>query len=303
MIRHAVLGAGGVGGLVAAYLARCGFPVTLVLRPEVVGDYPDTLELQTPTESFRVAVEHASRVPTADVLWVAVKATQLEPALAALKGAPAIPTIVPLLNGVEHVAALRSVFGADRVVAATIAAESERVSPGHILQRSSFVRLRVSAEGRARLAPSLDRLQALGVSVQFVESEATLMWSKLAFLAPFALATAATGKTKGELQSSPVLWPQVEAMVREACAVARAEGAAVDPEQVLSLIAGLPQGMRSSMQRDVEQGKVPELDAIAGPAVRGGSRHGIETPVTRALMDIVAQRSARPPGARGKLDR
>jgi 2-dehydropantoate 2-reductase len=50
---------------------------------------------------------------------------------------------------------------------------------------------------------------------------------------------------------------------------------------------GLPEGMRSSMQKDIEQGNPPELDAIAGPILRGGERHGIPVPVTRSLVEIV----------------
>jgi 2-dehydropantoate 2-reductase len=48
--------------------------------------------------------------------------------------------------------------------------------------------------------------------------------------------------------------------------------------------------MRSSMQKDVEQGKAPELDAIAGPILRGARRHGIEIPATKKLVAAVEQR-------------
>ena len=43
----------------------------------------------------------------------------------------------------------------------------------------------------------------------------------------------------------------------------------------------MPANMRSSMQKDVERHNPPELDAIAGPILRGASRHGIEVPVTK----------------------
>jgi 2-dehydropantoate 2-reductase len=53
----------------------------------------------------------------------------------------------------------------------------------------------------------------------------------------------------------------------------------------------LPDGMRSSMQKDIEQGNPPELDAIGGPILRGGIRHGIPTPVTRSLVTMVEQKA------------
>jgi ketopantoate reductase len=43
------------------------------------------------------------------------------------------------------------------------------------------------------------------------------------------------------------------------------------------------------MQKDVAAGRAPELDAIAGPVLRGGSEYGIGVSTTRALLDgIVA---------------
>ena len=71
--------------------------------------------------------------------------------------------------------------------------------------------------------------------------------------------------------------------MRETCAVALAEGAHVDPEKVLAAVLKMPAEMRSSMQKDVEQGNAPELDAIAGPILRGAQRHGIGVPATGEL--------------------
>jgi 2-dehydropantoate 2-reductase len=49
--------------------------------------------------------------------------------------------------------------------------------------------------------------------------------------------------------------------------------------------------MRSSMQKDVAAGRVPELDAIAGPILRAGAQHGIRVPATIELAHAVAARS------------
>ena len=82
-----------------------------------------------------------------------------------------------------------------------------------------------------------------------------------------------------------------EACVHEACAVGGAEGAKVDAEKVLARVAGMPATMRSSMQKDVEHHNPPELDAIAGPIVRGGQKHGIDVPATKKLVALVEQRA------------
>jgi len=289
-MRHAILGAGGVGGLIGACLAHAGASVTLVVRPETLPQYPKQLRLESPLGNFTVGVAVAAEVPPADVLWITVKATQFESALAALKNPDAVRGIVPLLNGIDHIAVLRAMYGAGLVIPATIAVETERVSPGHIVHRSPFARLNVLSAGRALLADTLDQLQRLGFACRFIDDEPTLMWGKLVFLAPFALCTTAADKTVGEIMADPEWRGLGVSCVREACAVGAAEGAKVDADAVLSGVQGMPGSMRSSMQKDVEQRKTPELDAIAGPILRGAQRHGIEVPATKKLVAAVKQR-------------
>jgi 2-dehydropantoate 2-reductase len=290
-MRHAILGAGGVGGLIGACRAHAGDSVTLVVRPEAIAQYPKQLRLESPFGNFTADVAVTGEVPAVDVLWITVKATQFEPALTALRNPEAVRGIVPLLNGIDHIAVLRAKYGPERVIPATIAVETERVSPGHIVHRSPFARLNVLSAGRALLAGTLDQLQQIGFTCRFIDDEPTLMWGKLVFLAPFALTTTAANKTVGEIMSDPQWRSLGEACVREACAVGAVEGAKVDAEAVLSGVQGMPAGMRSSMQKDVEQHKAPELDAIAGPILRGAQRHGIDVPVTKKLVAAVEQRA------------
>ena len=290
-MRHAILGAGGVGGLVGACLAHAGASVTLVVRREAIENYPKQLRLESPFGNFAVDVAVAAEVPAVDALWVTVKATQLDLALAALKNPDGVRAIVPLLNGIDHVALLRGKYGAGRVIPATIAGETERVSPGHIVHRSPFARLNVLSAGKSLLADTLDQLSKIGFACRFIDDEPTLMWSKLVFLAPFALSTTAADKNVGEVLADPQWRSLGQACVREACAVAVAEGAKVDAEAVLAGVAGFPANMRSSMQKDVEQHRTPELDAIAGPILRGARRHGIEVPATKKLVAAVEQRA------------
>lgn len=290
-IRHAILGAGGVGGVLGAFLAHAGDAVTLVVRPQSLAQQPKTLQLESPFGNFEVKVAVAAEVPAVDVLWITVKATQLESALGALKNPEGVRAIVPLLNGIDHVALLRSRYGAKRVVPATIAGEMERVSAGHVIHRTPFLRLYAASAGKELLGNTFEQLQKLGLECRFIDDEATLLWGKLVFLAPFALSTTAADKTVGEILADPQWKSLAENCVREACAVAIAEGAKVSAEKVLSGVAAMPPGMRSSMQKDVDKHNAPELDAIAGPILRGGERHGIETPATRKLVVAVEQRA------------
>jgi 2-dehydropantoate 2-reductase len=290
-LRHAILGVGGVGGLIGASLARLGDLVTLVVRRESLASYPDQLKLESPFGNFSAPVARSAEVPPVDVLWIAVKATQLEESLVSITNPDKITAMVPLLNGVDHIAFLRKRYGAGRVIGATIAVESERVAPGHIIHRSPFARLNVSSAGKTLLATTLDQFQKMGFECRFIDEEPTLMWSKAVFLAPIALATTAFDQPIGGVLGSPERKTQWEACVREACAVATAEGAKVDPNAVLSGMSRMPPAMRSSMQKDVEQGNPPELDAIAGPILRGGAHRSIPVHATERLAAAVERRS------------
>jgi 2-dehydropantoate 2-reductase len=289
-MRHAILGAGGVGGLIGACLAHAGETVTLVVRPETLDAHPPKLQLDSTFGNWSVEVQWASSVPPADVLWLTVKATQLEAALRSITDIASVGAIVPLLNGIDHLELLRSKYGRDRVIPATFAGETERASMGHIIHPSPFARLNVSSRGRGLLQTTIDQLQGLGFTCNFVDDEATLMWSKLVFLAPMALTTSAFDRTVSDIVADPETWRQLQACVREACAAGQAEGAKVEPNAILNAIKSLPPGMRSSMQKDVEKGRAPELDAIGGPILRAAKQHSLSASVTEGLMEQIERR-------------
>jgi 2-dehydropantoate 2-reductase len=291
-MRHAILGAGGVGGLIGAALAHSGETVTVVVRPEALKDYPSQLSLESPFGSFSVPVQRAAAVTQPfDVLWIAVKATHLDAALRGVANAEQLGAIVPLLNGIDHVALLRSRFGHDRVVPGTIGVESERASPGKIIHRSPSARLTLSSIGESRLASAIEKLRQFGFNCQFSADEMKMLWNKLAILAPCALATTASGMTMGEVSSDPVWRMRMEAGVYEACAVAAASGTQLDPANFIRFFDMFPPGARSSMQKDVAAGNPPELDGIAGPILRLAQEQGLDVPVTRELVEMIRGKS------------
>ena len=122
-MRYAVLGAGGVGGLVGSALAKAGQPVTLLVRPGRRDQYPEWLSVQSETlGTFEAPVQVADRLDGQfDVVWLTVMATALEAALSTV--APeklGDGVVVSLLNGVDHVEQLRHRYGAERVLPGTI---------------------------------------------------------------------------------------------------------------------------------------------------------------------------------------
>ena len=273
---------GGIGGLLAAAVARAGGTCVILLRPETLTGYPGRIAVESAVlGDFEIDVPATSTLERdVDVVWIATKATQLERALA-LAPAERVggATVIPLLNGVDHVALLRARY--QTVVAGAIRVESERLPPALIRQRSPFLRVEL-----AGAEPVATELRNAGIECRLRDDELSLLWDKLAFLAPIALATTALDAPLGGVRSD-------ERYIRccsEALAIAKAEGADVDEAALIALQQAAPSEMQSSMQKDVAAHRQPELDAIAGPIVRGGRRHNIPVPGTQELTRLIAGR-------------
>jgi len=292
-MHHAILGPGGVGGLIGGCLSRLDEKVTMVVRPETLDRYPRQLTIESRIGNFTAPVETSALVPPCDVVWFTVKTTQMDSTLRSFSPLTPVQGIVPLQNGIDHVAFLRDRYGAEKVLPGVFAGETERVSPGYIVHRTPFARLNLIAKARPLLGNTLECLLKMGFTGEFIADEATLLWTKLVFLAPVALTTSAANLPIGGIIANPEWRSRLEACVREGCAVAQAEGAKVSADTGIPLLLNLPPGMKSSMQKDIEHGNPTELDAIGGRILRGGARFGIPVPVTQWLVDRVAQRSRR----------
>lgn len=289
-MRHAILGAGGVGSLVGGALARAGAEVVLLLRAETLARHPGRLRVESVVlGTFEVDVATAASLDRAvDVLWVAPKATQLEAALElAPPGSVGEAVVVPLLNGIDHVALLRDRYR--HVLAGTVSVESERVEPGLVRQKSPFAFVAL-APGPRRDEVAAE-LRGAGLDVRLAADEPTLLWEKLAFLAPLALTTTALGAPVGTVQADEGWSGRLARCHEEVLAVAVAEGATFDAEELHRRFLSFSGGeLRTSMQKDFDAGRPLELDAIAGPILRGGRRHGFRTPETEELVRLVEAR-------------
>ncbi len=270
--RIGILGPGAVGGLLAARLAHLGHDVT-VLAPEstAAAIAANGLELHRPSSGVIAAWPRACAWLTQpiDFLFITVKATNL---LAALQRTPAAwltgTPIVPLLNGIDHMPLLRTLYPASAVVAATISIEATRKRPGLIEQLSAFAEVEIAAppadpETALQVA---DLLSLTGFRVHTHGEETLVLWRKLATLAPFALLTSCAQAPLGDARSQrPEL---LGLLTAEAAAAAQACGATVEPGAIEARLTRMAPQARSSMLKDLTSGRPLELDAIAGPIIR-----------------------------------
>jgi 2-dehydropantoate 2-reductase len=297
----AVLGPGGVGGFLAATLTRAGEDVTVVARQSTAAVIErDGLRVQSAAlnASFETRPRTTSQSDTeVDILFIATKAVGLEQALDRITATPRV--VVPLLNGLDHLDLLRTRFGADHVVAATIRIEADRPEPARIVQTSPSLRIELAADDAAlaeRLPAVAAMLEAAELTVAIGDSERRVMWSKLVRLNALASTTSAADEQLGFIRCNPVWREALLACVHETAAVANADGGRVDSAATISELENAHASLGSSMQRDIAAGRTPELDAIQGSVLRAGARHGIRCPTVARLAAAIAQRAGiKPP--------
>ncbi len=298
VISIAVLGPGGVGGFLAAALARAGSDVTVIARES-------TAEL---IEAGGISVQSVrlgdfSARPSAravldspcGVLLIATKATGLSDALRRVECEPAL--VVPLLNGLDHMEALRRRFVSGTVAAGTIRIESDRPTPARVVQTSAFLRVELAADDPRLAAPVQalsSTLRDAGIPADVGTSEAQVLWSKLVRLNALACTTSASDRPIGFIRSDPEWRAILVDSIYETAAAANADGASVDPAATLAELQDAHPELGSSMQRDIAAGREPELDAIPGAVLRAAARHGLQCPTVARLKRVIAERAGLP---------
>ncbi len=308
-LRVAVLGAGGVGGVYGAALAKAGHPVSFLARgTHLEAIRARGLEARTPEGSYVVrtpATDDPAELGPHDLALVCVKTYALESVVPAARLlAEAGATVVPLLNGVD--AADRLVAGGvpqASVLGGLAAVSAARVAPG-VVERKSPFRSAIVGELAGGLSPRAEAIAAAlrgaGIDAKASPDITAELWKKLAFIAAMAASCGLSRSPIGPVREAPFGRLLLERAVREAYAVARAKGVAVgeeDAKKTLAFVDGLGAGMKPSFLLDLEAGGPNELDDLCGAVARFGRALGVETPIhdtaVAALSAFSAVRGAR----------
>jgi 2-dehydropantoate 2-reductase len=290
-LRIAVLGAGGLGGLYGALLARAGHTVAFLARgAQLDAIRARGLEVRTPEGTFVAPVtafDEPGALDPADLAIVAVKCYSLEsiaPAAGLLATRGAI--VIPLLNGVD---------AADRLAAAGVTRSSilggvasvsaVRVAPGIVERKSSFQTLTVG-ELLGGMSPRAEKIaevfRGAGIDARATTDISADLWRKLAFIASMAAACGLARAPVGMVRDAPYGHRLFERLIREVFAVARAlhvnlaEG---EEDKMLRFVDSLGAGLKPSFLLDLESGGPNELDDLSGAVARLGREAGVDTPV------------------------
>lgn len=293
-MRIAVLGSGGIGGYYGSLLANGGHDVAFIARgAHLEAMQRRGLTVRTPQGQSTIpvlAVADTKTLGPVDLVLFCVKAYDTGPAAQTLAPLMARDTaVVTFQNGVDNVDAIGSVVGAEAVLAGAVYVALQLVGPGVIL-RSGGEGTMVFGELSGALTERVQRIasafQQSGIPHQLSTDINRVLWEKFLFITGIGGVTALARSGIGPLLASPEGRTLLTASCAEIAAVAEATGAPLPNDAVDSVIkqaATLPPQWRSSMARDLSDGRRLEVEALSGAVVHRGLAHDIPTPVHQTI--------------------
>lgn len=315
-MRVVILGAGGVGSVIAAYMARAGYDVVMIARPgHVAAVQRSGLQLRG-LDDFQVqvpALTDAATLYEADILLILVKTKDMERSLAGVAHMR-VGGVASLQNGVVKNEQIARVFGQEKVIGSTTMIGATLVRDGEVEYTLDGVTFfgDPGTQQAERVKFIVDAFVRSGLKAAAAKDIVSVEWTKQAFQNPFAPLTAITRLPVHLVWSSPQLAAISVHMFREVAAVARAKGVALSEHPAWSLFdmklmrdAPFDDAVRKlvevgrqvtasgrthiipSMLQDVLAGKQTEIEETVGYVYKEGTRLGIPVSYTEVAYRTV----------------
>ena len=288
-MRIGIVGAGGVGGLIAGLLARAGHDVAVVARGKTREALREgRLRVDSPLGVFDARVEAGSpeELSPVDAALVAVKTWQVAEVAAALGPMLGSDTIVVTLqNGVDAPDQCAAVLGPTRVYGGICHVLSWIVEPGSVKHVAAPPRVTMGAWRSAvddRVRVLTRALESAGVQARVADDFPAALWDKFLFIASWGGVGAITRSGAATLRALPQTRQLLVGAFEEIRALAVAKGVALRPDAVpraLALVDLLPGDSIASLQRDIVAGRPSEIEALSGAAARIGAELGVPVPI------------------------
>ncbi|UTT62510.1 ketopantoate reductase family protein [Microcella humidisoli] len=317
-MRIAVIGAGAVGGLVAALAARAGHEVLVTARGEHAASIAAAgLLVDGGWGEWVAAVELVESIPNRpiDLLILATKAHDSAQAIAPWATHDGTPVLV-LQNGLGGEDAVRDALPRSPIAIGLALFAVSLTGPGHITVTGPNGLTLGGDSAAVAVAEPLLR-EALPADIVLAENIRGAQWTKLLINQVNAL-PAITGLSVQQTIAHPGLrgviaramvetvavgtavgarWGRIGAVDAEAIARVRAGGAAAAAELAEHLAAGMGDVPNpASMLQSIRRGRMTEVDAINGVVVDYGTSLGVAAPVNAALVGLVRKaQSGDPP--------
>jgi 2-dehydropantoate 2-reductase len=288
-LRFLVVGAGAVGGLIAARLTGAGYDVTVLALPRSASRLREgglRIASQDATSVLRPAVVTAAELtPRYDAIVLAVKSEDLGGAMADIEPAVKPPAvIIPFLNGMAHVEALTGRFGSAVLGGVLrIATQLEADGTIRVLTPQFDVELgELDGSPSARVDRLASAFKDAGADVAVPGNIVDAMWAKWVFIASLGAVTSLMRATVGDIAAAPGGQRFARTVLTEAAAAAAACSHPVPAGQLrvtedALTAAGSP--ATSSLTRDLIAGRRTEVEAVLADLAARARTAGTATPL------------------------
>ena len=281
-MRILVVGAGAIGGYFGGRLLQAGNDVTFLVRPKRASELASAgLVIKSPAGDITLksppTVQADRLAEKFDVVLLSCKAFDLEDAIKSF--APAVgPTtsIIPLLNGMNHLDALDAKFGTERVLGGLCAIAATLNEAREVVQLAPMQSINFGE----RDGKMSDRVRAIlevfaGGNIGAVASEHIMqdMWEKWVFLSSLAASTSLMRTSVGNILAAPGGRDFLLGMLDETSAIAKAAGhEPTGPffQRTKGMLTAEGSQMTASMFRDIKVGAAVEADHVIGDLVARG---------------------------------
>lgn len=298
-MKIAMMGSGGVGGLIGARLAKVGCEVSFVARGKhlaAMREHGLTLEStlgNAHLPKVRVTDDPGSLGPV-DLVVIAVKLWDTETAARAIMPLVGPETgVLSLQNGVKKDDILRPIVGAKALMGGVAYMATTIARPG-VIEHTGTMQRMVFGEYNGRRSKRAETLLEFclkaGIDAKLSEDIRRSIWEKFVFLVGMAAVTATIRLPVGPILAHPLTRAFYLDAMREAAAVGRAHGVRLPEgfaEERLAFADTLPGTMTASLHHDLERGNRLEVEWLSGSVVELGAAVGVPTPIHRVVRDIL----------------
>lgn len=298
-MKIAIMGTGGVGGYYGGLLAQAGHEVTFIARGAHLSALREKgLQVRSVFGDFRVSPVSATDQPAqagpVELVIFATKTYHTDDAAHLIKPMVGPDTmVVSFQNGVDAADRIGQIVGMKHLLGGATWLSAAIEEPGVIGQYSQFRRIAVG-ELDGKITPRAETLrevfQSTGATVELVPNIEQILWTKFVFISAISALGGLTRVTMGEYRDIPEARAVLTEAIREVVAVAQAKEVALAPDIVsstLQFIDGSAANIKPSMQRDLEAGRMSELESLVGLVVRLGAKSGAATPVMNLAYAVL----------------
>ena len=298
-MKYLVIGAGGTGGCIGAYMAEAGKDVTLIARGAHLkamqenGLYMETTHkgnyLIQPIKA--TDMEHYDEKP--DVIFVCVKGYSLEETVPFIERvAKADTVVIPVLNIYGTGGKLQEKLPNLLVTDGCIYIVGLIKEPGTLIQSGNLFRVVFGVREKEEYRPILETvkkdLEESGIEAVLSDNICKDAMRKFSYISPAAACGQYYGVGSDAIQKPGEIRDTFIALIEEVMEVAKAMGITYEENMVetnLKIMDSLAPGVKTSMQRDVEAGKQSEIDGLVFEVARLGEQYGVQVPTYQKITD------------------